>query len=96
MWVQVIRRVPSVLCVSCSLLSVGGSARCIKANKFIAKALDTFAGVDDKALSMYLHSKATAWYLRFPPLHSPDRMDSTQKVLEKDHRDSGTHGGRSR
>ena len=23
----------------------------------------------------YLHSKATAWYKRFPPIHSPDRAE---------------------
>ena len=27
----------------------------------------------DTALSAYLHCKATAWYKRFPPIHSPDR-----------------------
>ena len=27
----------------------------------------------DTARSAYLHSEATAWYKRFPPIHSPDR-----------------------
>ena len=44
--------------------------------------------VDDKALSLYLglylHHKATAWYLWFPPVHSPDCTNDTQKVLETD------------
>ena len=26
-------------------------------------------------LSVYLHRKATAWYKRFPPIHSPDRAE---------------------
>ena len=29
----------------------------------------------DTALSAYLHRKATAWYKRFPPIHSPDRAE---------------------
>ena len=35
----------------------------LKTDKFFAKALDTLADVNDKNLSVYLHSKATAWYL---------------------------------
>ena len=35
---------------------------------------------------MYLCHKATAWYQRFPLVHSPDRMNNTKKVLEKDHK----------
>ena len=34
---------------------------------------------------MYLLHKATAWHQRFPPVPSPDSMDDTKKVLEKDH-----------
>ena len=54
-------------------------------DKYFAKALDTLADVDDSALSMYLHCKATAWL--FPPVHSPNSVDDnvTQAVLEKDH-----------
>ena len=37
------------------------------------KALCKLAGMKDTALSAYLHHKATAWYKRFPPIHSPDR-----------------------
>ena len=51
-----------------------------RTDKFFAKDLDTLANVD---LSAYLRRKATAWYRRFPPVHSPDRMDNTQKI--KDH-----------
>ena len=41
--------------------------------KFFEKALSKLAGMKDTALSAYLHRKATAWYKRFPPSHSPDR-----------------------
>ena len=41
--------------------------------KLFDKALCTLAGMKDTALSAYLHRKATAWYMRFPPIHSPDR-----------------------
>ena len=34
---------------------------------------------------MYLHSKATAWYQLFSPVHSPHSMDNDQIVPEKDH-----------
>ena len=40
---------------------------------FFDKALCKLAGMKDTALSAYLHCKATAWYKRFPPVHSPDR-----------------------
>ena len=40
--------------------------------KLFDKALCRLAGMKDTALSAYLHSKATAWYKRFPPIHSPD------------------------
>ena len=58
-----------------------------RTNKFFAKALDTLADVlvDDKTLSAYLHHKATAWYRMYPPVHNPDRMDDTLKVLVKNH-----------
>ena len=41
--------------------------------KLFDKALCKLAGMKDTALSAYLHRKATAWYMRFPPIHSPDR-----------------------
>ena len=41
--------------------------------KFFDKALCKLAGMKDTALSANLHRKATAWYQRFPPVHSPDR-----------------------
>ena len=41
--------------------------------KFFDKALSKLAGMKDTALSAYLHGKATAWYKRFPPIHSLDR-----------------------
>ena len=37
------------------------------------KALCKLAGMKHTALSAYLHRKATAWYKRFPPVHSQDR-----------------------
>ena len=51
-----------------------------RSNKFFNKALHTIAGVEDKDLSVYLNCKATAWYLRFPPVHSPDHIDDTKKA----------------
>ena len=53
-------------------------------DKFFAKALDTLADVDDKNLSAYLHRVTTAWYRRFPPVHSPDHLDDTQKVKDNE------------
>ena len=38
--------------------------------KFFDKALCKLA-----ALSAYLHRNATAWYMQFPPIHSPDRAE---------------------
>ena len=38
------------------------------------------AGVNDPELSVYLNRKATAWYRRFPPIHSPDRAKDTKKA----------------
>ena len=43
--------------------------------KLSDKALCKLAGMKDTALSAYLHRKATAWYKRFPPIHSPDRSE---------------------
>ena len=43
--------------------------------KFFDKALSKLAGMKDTALSAYLHSKATARYKRFPPIHSLDRAE---------------------
>ena len=50
--------------------------------KFFDKARSKLAGLKDMALSAYLHRKATAWYKRFPPIHSPDRVEDpkTPKV----------------
>ena len=41
--------------------------------KLFDKALCKLAGMKDTVLSAYLHHKATAWYQRFPLIHSPDR-----------------------
>ena len=49
-------------------------------DKFFKKALRTLAGVEDTDLSAYLNRKAAAWYLRFPPVHSPDRINDTNKA----------------
>ena len=40
--------------------------------KLFDKALCKLADMKDTALSAYLHRKATAWYKRFPPIHSPN------------------------
>ena len=40
--------------------------------KFFDKALCKLADMNDTALSAYLHRKTTAWYKRFPPIHSLD------------------------
>ena len=53
-----------------------------RTNRFFSKALDTLADVDDKNLNAYQLCKVTAWYRRFPPVHSPDRMDDTHKVKD--------------
>ena len=63
--------------------------------KFFDKALCKFAGMKDTALSAYLHSKATAWYKRFPPIHSPDRAKDP-KTPKVDGGDGGPGGGRPR
>ena len=41
--------------------------------QFFDKAICELAGMKDTVLSAYLHRKATAWYKRFPPIHSLDR-----------------------
>ena len=43
--------------------------------KLFDEALCKLAGMKDTVLSAYLHCKATAWYKRFPPVHSPDRAE---------------------
>ena len=54
----------------------------LRAYKFVNKALHTLADVEDKDLSEYLNCKATAWYRRFPLLHSQDRIDDTKKARD--------------
>ena len=58
-----------------------------RTDHFFAKTLGTLADVDDKVLSVFLHRKVTAWYLLFPPVHSPDRMDDTKRFLKRIKRD---------
>ena len=41
--------------------------------KLFDKALCKLAGMKDTALSAYQHRKVTAWYKRFPTIHSQDR-----------------------
>ena len=53
-----------------------------RTDKFFNKALHTLAGVQDKDFSAYLNHKATAWYLRFPPVHFPDRIDDTKNARD--------------
>ena len=47
---------------------------------FFKKALKTLAGVNNTELSVYLNCKAKAWYLWFPPMHSPDSAKDTKKA----------------
>ena len=49
-----------------------------RTDKFYAVALGTLSKTSDKDLSMYMLRKATAWYRRFPPVNSPDRIDDDQ------------------
>ena len=79
--------IPHVLRGRCSesLLCTGDPRVTSRTDKFFAKALAVLADVDNKTRSAYLHRTATALYLRFPPVHSPDRMDDTQKVLVRNH-----------
>ena len=48
-------------------------------------SLDTVADVDNKALSMRLHWKATAQYLLFPPVHSPNHIIHMDNTHESDY-----------
>ena len=50
--------------------------------KFFDKALSKLAGMKDTALGAYLHCKATAWYKRFPPIHSPDLAEDRPVASE--------------
>ena len=52
------------------------------------------AGDVDKDLSVYLNRKATTWYWRFPPVHSPDRMIDTKKARDAE-RPEGEDAGHS-
>ena len=47
---------------------------------FFKKALKTLAGVNNTELRVFLNRKATAWYLRLPPMHSPDRAEDNKKA----------------
>ena len=58
---------------------------------FFDKALSKLAGMKDIALSAYLHRKATAWYKRFPPIHSLDRAKDPKTPQV----DGGDGAGRS-
>ena len=51
-----------------------------RTDKFVNKALKTLAGFNDTELSVYLNSKATAWYQWFPPMHCLDRAEDTKKA----------------
>ena len=53
-----------------------------RTNKFFDKSPHTLAVVQDKDLSVYLNRKATAWYVRFPPVHGQDRINDTKKVRD--------------
>ena len=54
----------------------------LRTDKFFNRALHKLAGVQDKDLSAYLNRKATAWYRRFPPFHSPDHINDTKKARD--------------
>ena len=49
--------------------------------KFYDNALSKLAGIKNTALSAFLHCKATAWYKRFPPIHSPDRREDPKTTV---------------
>ena len=51
----------------------------MRTDKFFNKALKTLARVNDTELSVYLNCKATAWYWRFPTMHSQDRAEDIKK-----------------
>ena len=55
----------------------------LRTNKFFnnLKALYTLAGVEDKDLSVFLNCKSTAWYLLFPPVHSPNCIDDSKRTM---------------
>ena len=55
-----------------------------RTDKFFNKALHSLAGVEDKDLSAYPNCKATAWYRRFLPVHSPDRIDDTKRARDSE------------
>ena len=59
--------------------------------KFFDKALSKVAGMKDTTLIAYLHRKDTAWYKRFPPIHSPDRAEDPKTPMV----DSGDGAGGS-
>ena len=46
-----------------------------RTNKYFAIGLVTMANASNNCLSAYVHSKATEWYRRFPPVGSPDCAD---------------------
>ena len=51
-----------------------------RTDKFFNRALKTLARANDTELCVYLNRKATAWYRRFPPMHSPDRAQDIKKA----------------
>ena len=63
--------------------------------KLFDKALCKLAGMKDTALSAYLHRKATAWYKRFPPIHSQDRANFAAKDPKTPQVDGGDGAGGS-
>ena len=84
---------PAVPCVSrnmiayiTSFLSVAPFFRAAdprvtsRTDKYYAVALATLSKTNDKDLVDYVHRKATAWYRRFPPVGSPDRIDDDDKL----------------
>ena len=63
--------------------------------KFFDKALCKLTGMKDTVLSAYLHRKATAWYKRFPLIHSPDRAKDPKTRLRTPQVDGGDGAGGS-
>jgi hypothetical protein len=59
-----------------------------RTDKYYALSLATLSKTNDKDLAEYVHRKATAWYRRFPPVGSPDRIDDDQQRS-----DGGAGGG---
>jgi len=79
---------PAVLFVLRNMITYLGSfvtvaALCCSSNRRIASRNDKYYAVANPTqnlndLNTYVHRKAKAWFRRFPPVNSPDRIDDDQ------------------